>query len=1132
MTERPVDQPQRDAALDVARSFIVQAPAGSGKTGLLTQRYLALLARVEAPEEIVAITFTRKAAAEMRERILGALQAAAEGRAPASEHARRTLELAAAALRRDGEQGWAILQHPMRLRILTFDSLCASLVRQMPVLSGFGAAPAVVEDARPHYREAASRILEELESEGHSGHAVAALLRHLDNRHDRVQSLVAGMLAHRDQWLRHLTGNDEPRNRQRLEAALQHIIVAALARAREAFPAEHKTKLVELLHFASDRLGPDSALAACRELDDLPPATITALPCWHALADWLLTAQGSLRKSITKNQGFPPKSAGSTAEERARFEAMKLAMKDLLEALQQQQIFADALAALRLLPAPRYTVAQWQVLEALFTLLVRAAAHLRVVFQESGEVDFAEVAVQAVAALGEPDAPTDLALQLDYRIRHLLVDEFQDTSINQYELLRRLTAGWTPDDGRTLFLVGDPMQSIYRFREAEVGLFLDVKRHGLGDVRPQFLQLSVNFRSQQGIVDWVNAGFPRIFPARDDEQAGAVAYSPSQAFNAGLPGPAVQIHPFAPGEHAAEAQTVARLVRDALAAAPDTTVAVLVRSRSHLLHIVPALREAGIRYQAVEIDPLAARPVVQDLLSLARALIHPADRIAWLALLRSPLCGLDRSDLLILAGGPDSIIFERLDDAGVRQSLSADAQRILQRVVPVLQAAHERRGRMPLRDRIEQAWLALGGPACVASAVDLADARTFLERLDALDAGGDVIDYGQLLEAVEELYARPDTGDAARVQLMTIHKAKGLEFDTVILPGIGREPRRDDTRLLYWQEQPLEGGEAVLLFSPVPGAGEETPATVAYLRRLEEIKRHHEDQRLLYVAVTRARRQLHLTGQAKRNADGEIVPAGRSLLELLWPVVGPEFVARLDAIDEAPSEPETESLPLQVPMQLRRLPPDWSCPAPPDPVAVNTDELPLPEVPPIEYDWAGETARHVGTVVHRWLEYLGRLDDVARDAFAPAGKRETIARFLQQAGVPASRLTEAADRVVQALEQVLADARGRWILSSRHAEARCEYPLTGIVDGVPRHYVVDRTFIDDDGVRWIIDYKTSRHEGGGLDAFLDQEVERYRAQLEGYARLFAQQEARPIRLGLYFPLLCGWREWAFDTGDS
>ncbi len=1129
MAEQLADQAVREQALDVDRSFIVQAPAGSGKTGLLTQRYLALLSRVSAPEEIVAITFTRKAAAEMRDRILAALQRAQDDTPPGAAHEYRTWQLARAVLEQDARQGWSLRHNPARLRIMTFDSLCASLVRQMPVLSAFGAPPAVVEDASALYEDAARQTLARLEEASAVGHAIARLLEHLDNRHDLAAELIAGMLARRDQWLRHIAGcPDERREREALEAALGRIIVAALRRARAAFPDPLRNEFLSLLRFAAAKVPQDDPLARCRDLTDLPPASLDALPQWQALLGWLLKKDGDWRAAFTKAQGFPAKSSGANAAEKARFEDMKKRVKSLLAALQAQPEFVTSFMALATLPAPHYRDEQWQVLEALFDLLLQAVAHLSLVFQQSGEVDFAGIALAAVQALGEPDNPTDLALQLDYRIRHLLVDEFQDTSINQFELLRRLTAGWMPDDGRTLFLVGDPMQSIYRFREAEVGLFIEVRQNGLGDVRPEFLQLQVNFRSQKGIIDWVNDAFPHIFPPEDDEQAGAVRYSPSLANEPALPDAAVTILPFGPDADEAEAQDLVDIIRSILADDDTDRIAILVRSRTHLLHIVHALRANRIAFQAVDIDSLAERPVVRDLLSLTRALLHPADRIAWLSVLRAPFCGLVQADLHALAANHDRPLLECLLDER-HADLDETGQRILARVVPVLSQAVAQRGRRPLRDWVEQTWWALGGPGCLHGTTDLDDAEAYLQLLETLEQAGDVNDYAALEQAVGELYARPDTASDIRVQLMTIHKAKGLEFDHVIVPGLGKTTRGDDRRLLYWLERPREAGESDLLFSPIPAPGDDHDPTVTFIKGLEKERDRYESQRLLYVAVTRARKRLYLSGHVKPDSQGEIRPQSGSLLELLWPVVAATFQERIaPAQNDEPVEPAEEpALPVTVADTLIRLHPTWQCPEPPSGVPVPLAEPPAVESEAIEFDWAGETARHVGTVVHRFIEHLARLPDAERAAFRPASQRAPIRSQLLQAGVMPDDLDTATGHVEQALERLLADPRGQWILSSAHQDAHNEYPLTGILNDMPRHFIVDRTFIDDTGTRWIIDYKTSRHEGGGLDEFLDREVERYRSQLETYARLFAQRESRPIRLGLYFPLLGGWRGWAW-----
>jgi ATP-dependent helicase/nuclease subunit A len=220
MNKPVADLSARLEALDVGRSFIVQAPAGSGKTELLIQRYLALLATVDAPEEIAAITFTRKAAAEMAQRVLAALDLASVEVEPEEAHRALTWKLARAAAKRDAALGWEIAQNPSRLRMQTIDSLCASLTRQMPLVARFGAQPAVTEEADALYLEAACNTLALLEDKGSEADDVAMVLSHLDNNVPQVVGLLAAMLRKRDQWLRHLGRADD---RAALEEGLRRI---------------------------------------------------------------------------------------------------------------------------------------------------------------------------------------------------------------------------------------------------------------------------------------------------------------------------------------------------------------------------------------------------------------------------------------------------------------------------------------------------------------------------------------------------------------------------------------------------------------------------------------------------------------------------------------------------------------------------------------------------------------------------------------------------------------------------------------------------------------------------------------------------------------------------------------------
>ncbi len=334
--------------------------------------------------------------------------------------------------------------------------------------------------------------------------------------------------------------------------------------------------------------------------------------------------------------------------------------------------------------AATYDERQWAFIEALGALLPVALAQLDLMFRRRGAVDFVALTLAAIQALGEPDAPTDLALALDYRIQHLLIDEFQDTSLSQFELLLRLTAGWQPGDGRTLFVVGDPMQSIYRFREAEVGLFLRAWHAGLGGVPLEPLALSVNFRAQAGAGGMgqrrLRAG---VAAARGSgERRGAVLRVQRRRI-AGLPGAGGRTSMrCVPADREREAHRVLELVRRRRATEHrKASVAVLVRSRSHLLEIVPRLKDAGLRFRAVEIEPLAGRAAVRDLYALTRALLHLADRTAWLSVLRAPWCGLDSCGPgdARRRGPRRRAVDTRCIDPQVRSALSADGAGALER---------------------------------------------------------------------------------------------------------------------------------------------------------------------------------------------------------------------------------------------------------------------------------------------------------------------------------------------------------------------------------------------------------------------------------------------------------------------
>jgi ATP-dependent exoDNAse (exonuclease V) beta subunit len=860
----------------------------------------------------------------------------------------------------------------------------------------------------------------------------------------------------------------------------------------------------------------DSKLAEARRqalqwlitTDLFPEADAASLPAWLALVDTFCTRDGPLYKRMTRSNGFP--AADARSQERAR-RALALLGSDA--SLGQQ------LAAVRYLPGLTYTNHQWHVLESLLVVLPLAVAELQLVFQAQRQADYVEIALRALRALGTPDEPTDLALAFDGRLDHLLVDEFQDTSFAQLELLEQLTAGWTSDDGRTLFCVGDPMQSIYRFRQAEVGLFLNMQRTGLPNVSLQALRLSANFRAARPLVAWINRVFPEVLASADDVDAGAVKYSACVAALAANEG-GVSVHALTTVAPRLEALKVVEIVRAALAADAEGSIAVLVSAKHHAGVICTELARAQVAFKAVEIAQLGDQTVVQDLLALVRALVHVADRTAWLAILRAPWCGLSLADLHALVGEqPQATIRQQLSaavaDGAVRLSLDGRGRAL--RLHTIMHNALLERGRQPLRDWVERTWNSLGGPATLHDEQELADAEAFFGRLELLEQAGDLEDVTRLQGDLASLFAKPQRQATARVEVMTIHKAKGLEFDTVILPGLHRPTRNSETELLRWTRtrDPQHGAPGIVL-APSQGQGAEADPVYQWLHKLERQRAGWERSRLLYVAATRAKRHLHLLGYAGALRDDkghERKPRAGSMLRMLWHELAADFGA---ALPPASVEPLPAA---RVPVQ--RLPLEWQLPAA-DPATLARSGRNLDMAERLPFDWASETARHVGTLVHRELERMTRTGALPGQTAADRFDAE-----LAELGVPSQRRRDACQRVSTAIQQTLVDPRGRWLLGlERNIDAaRSELGLSGVVEGRLVSAVIDRTFIDTQGTRWIIDFKTSTHEGGGLEEFLREEVTRYRAQLTLYARLMrALEPSRPVRTALYFPLLQQWRE--------
>ncbi len=1102
----PGDIAARRQALDPALSFIVQAPAGSGKTGLLVRRYLTLLATVQSPEEILAITFTRKATAEMRLRILRALQGRDEHNQP--EQDQQMIELGAAVRKNDQQHGWELLINTRRLRIQTIDSFCSELVQRMPWSARFGAAPSIIEDASQLYLRAAQLTLDHIEDRHNPerANACSRLLEMIDANLQRAREMLAEMLSGRDKWMGHL----QHYNRERLETWWQLTINQQLVACHDLLGREMRDEIAALAKIAATNLSgrespsaPQAEILNCIDLQGFPEPQYQFTHQWRSIATMLLTKERAVRKRVDKNCGFPPEQKPALNR-----------IKKVLAALQDDTELGIQLTRTAQLPDGQFSELQWLDLEALLILLPVAAAELRLLFRETNQADYIELGQRAGAALGEVDSPSDLTLAFDYHLKHLLMDEFQDTSGGQINLLEKLIAGWQPGDGRSVFLVGDPMQSIYRFREAEVGNFLNTQESGIGQVLPEPLLLQSNFRSDPILVDWFNQTFRQVMPSHSDFIRSSVRYSPAIAHRNPEIDSQVRIHPFIDRSAAEEAGDIVDLIQNHLEGFPQQSIAVLGRTRSSLNPVAKSLTNRRIHFQAKNLQKLRDRQSIQDLLVLARALMQPADRGAWVSLLRTPWCGMALDDITALCEADKSLpLFAIWEDSAGTEGMSKDGQQRLANLRNILRQGMRNRGRISLARNLEATWLRLGGPSAI-DPVDLPDCKRFMDLIRQLEHDSTTLTADAIDSAIEQLWSSGEP--SATVQLLTIHGAKGLQFDTVVLPNLDRQPRSMAKELLRFKNFPDR-----LLMAPRPSSSEGNDRFFDYLKELEKEHQHNESTRLLYVACTRARKNLHIFASANIDNKGALrSPRAGSLLALLWPVMETEFQDKLNEPTSPSSQIVGRGQSFDYPMI--RLPLEWKPPLIAESVETrSTQVIVAPELSQIEFSWTGEVSRICGIVIHQILQQIDQVGwNIWRERPIDRKTRSLWYRRLIERGVPAESLNNALIQVIEAVESARQDPNAPWIFSATHHEIKTEWPVSGVINSQLVHAVIDRSFIDQENIRWIIDFKSSRHQDqDDLERFMQQERQRYSDKMEMYVNLVGALGPGEIRSALYYPLL-------------
>ena len=849
------DNTLRKKALDLS-SFIVEAPAGSGKTSLLTDRYLKLLTIVDTPEEILAITFTKKAASEMKARILERIKKG-DG------------TFAKIILERSKEKGWDIERNLSRLKVMTIDKFCHQVVGQIPVLSKMGDKLNITDTPEKFYEECVKKVLQSKESIKD----INIVFTHYDNEYENINRRLIAMMSTRDQWKNRCYKLTQKKNEQIIiesNAYLDHLIEPIYQQIKETLNREALSGLMQVIHYLKDTNLREDLQIKDKISFNFDTKEITL---WQAITEILFTDKNTRREKITAREGFKNDEEGEIYKNKCR---------NLPE--------INFLTAIKDIPPP-INEAYVIKLKSIANLLLQCEKRLKLLFRQRNTVDFIEIIEIANEALGRNESVSELLLSLDYKISHILIDEFQDTSRSHFNFLKKIVDGWTPEAQKTIFCVGDPTQSIYKFREADVSIFIEAKKQGFNTIPLETIQLKDNWRSSSLIVNEINQVFEKILPKEDSIQAGAISYKPfiSAKKDRGLRISKFKFHALTFSDitkdiDIEEAKYVCNLI-DTFS--KNEKIAILTRSRSHLSELINYIRKfrPTLKFNAVEIDALDQHQSIHDILSLSYAILDLSDRIHWLAILRAPWCGIILNDLALLFQDDHiSTVWEIIHDPNKMNKISTDGKMRIQRLIDILKNAFEHKNKIHIRRLIESVWINLGGELCLHNPNDIVDINKFFDILQT-SSSPIAIDFELVEHQITETYLSDIPSAEERIQFFTIHKAKGLEFDTVIIPSLNSTTRASDKKMIVFDHF-IKNDHTydVTAFSEPEN---KSPHLHDLIYGIEKNKEENELKRLLYVAMTRAKKNLHLVGSIK--FKDEIKPTSNSFLSMLWDIYGHHF---------------------------------------------------------------------------------------------------------------------------------------------------------------------------------------------------------------------------------------------------
>ena len=1052
LTQQPSDHQVRKKALGQG-SFIVQAPAGSGKTSLLVKRFLNRLLDVKSPKEVLALTFTNKAAAEMAQRLKEAL----EGKSKDNEIKKIVEKISKHALKNKWDEGYID-----SLMVMTIDKLALRLIKQTPILSSSGVNFLTDEDPDDLYRETIRETITS-NAENH------LLFKYFDYDYHKLTEQLLALISKRDQWLPIVSGllRSDDKNIEEIYGTYytNELNIWVEEKIKPNFTNEDLKELEIIVSYLADNKNIDRK--------DKLRSSIN-YEFWFYIRDLILTKSGKqIRKKIDTSSGFPATNVGKEIKER------------LLKLIKLKNNKFNILIDFFNVTYHKNIVDIYPLITPFCLLLIDMVTRLNEKFKERRIIDFTQIMGNAVEALRD----THLPLILDQNISHILVDEFQDTNESQLIFIELLTQNFAGNPDKSFFAVGDPMQSIYRFRKAEVEIFSRVQKNGISDLKLTSLFLKVNFRSNKNIIDWLNNSFSKAFPLIDDSDEGSVPYSSCESSNNNLEGGMELIAltcdtKSKTAQYEAEALYVLNLIKDTRKSNPDASIAVLTRSKAHLSELITLInkKDTSIPIDAIEMSKILSNQTFQDILCLTKALFDFSDRTNWIAALKSPWCGLSINDLVLLfEKDHKSLVWELINNIDNTSRLDKNSARRLRSFVEVIRENIQYRGRISHRYFVEGIWRQLNGEESMVDSNDIQNIDLFLELLEEASEILS-IDFIKLERLIENKFISKTSIQKNSIKFLTIQKSKGLEFDHVIIPNLNKRTRNEESDLVLYDKSTLSIKN--------PGSDKNLHSYHAYKERK---RLDNEKIRLLYVAMTRAKNKCYLIGTVKKEGD-LVIPNSGTFMNILWPFFSDKFTEIATPEDENSFE---KFIP-----KLRRLNDNFYSGDKRYKRSIDTEELSF-----CYPNMSTDIQRFTGNIVHKYLEIIVKKQlDIDKILSNKLDYTESL--YLGK-NFKKKDIKIGLNLVKKSLEMLKKTSDGRWILNRYLADnSEVSYLLES--NNTTTQHIPDRSFIEND-IQWIIDYKTPFSPIKNLAV----EAKKHLPQLRLYETIFKGNK-RVIQKAIYF----------------